>query len=188
MPIAHLLKVASLTEKQLILIGKITVEWSNIESLQKQLLTRLLLSPDFIGRVYTDRISAAGITIAIKQALEIHQYRYQSKILGRTLEQKILHTLNRIDKSRAQRNRIAHFCWSRRSDTEIFGMSFSSGLPGTKKHEKSICLVSNTKLEALYNESYLLVDLLRKLLEHVAEVNEQVIVLSRKKSNLYGEP
>jgi len=60
-PLNHVSKYARLTDKHFRLIGQVAVEWANIEFLQKIILSRLLLSPEFPSRIYTDLISAARL-------------------------------------------------------------------------------------------------------------------------------
>ena len=52
MPLNHTSQFAELTDDQFKLIGKVFVEWVNIEIMQKLVLSRLLFSPDFISRTY----------------------------------------------------------------------------------------------------------------------------------------
>ena len=83
MPINHANKYAELTDNQFLLIGKIVVEFSNIEFLLKNLLTRLLMTSDFLGRTYTDNLMISKIQESIENALDIHASRYgENMILG----------------------------------------------------------------------------------------------------------
>jgi hypothetical protein len=50
-PLNHASRFSELTDDQFKLIGQIVVEWANIEFLQKIILSRLLLSPDFLEHI-----------------------------------------------------------------------------------------------------------------------------------------
>lgn len=173
MPLNHVSKYAQLTDKQFRLIGQVVVEWANIEFLQKIILSRLLLSPEFLSRTYTDLISAARLQDGLKEAISIHHHRYQASIINEDLLKEIEQLNNDIARVRAYRNRIAHFCWTRSNDEEIFGTNFSSGLLGSKKDKKSDSIVRNKELEDLYKESYNLVESMEQLIDRIPEVDEE---------------
>ncbi len=173
MPLNHVSKYAQLTDKQFKLIGQVVVEWTNIEFLQKSCL---LLFPEFLSRVYTDLISAARLQDGLKDAMSIHRQRYQASVINKDLLKEIEQVNNNIARVRAHRNRIAHFCWTRSNDEEIFGTNFSSGLPGSKKDKKSDSIFKNRELEDLYRESYELVESTEKLIARIPEVGEEQFV------------
>lgn len=81
MPLNHTSKYAELTDEQFALIGRLVIEWSNIEFLLGVLLSRLLFTPEFLGRVYSDEMSASRIQVAPKKALDIHRHRYGSRVV-----------------------------------------------------------------------------------------------------------
>jgi hypothetical protein len=176
MPLNHIADYAELTDEQFKLIGKIVVEWSNIEFLQKVILSRLLLTPGYLSRTYTDVISAAKIQDAIREAVELHLYRYVCRIIEEELLNEIIQANNKITLARANRNRIAHFCWSRSSDEEIYGTNFSAGLPSSKKHEKSFLKIKTKDIIELYKESYDLVTHLNNIIEKLPELKEEQII------------
>jgi hypothetical protein len=173
MPLNHTSQYAELTDEQCKLIGKIVVEWSNIEFLQKTILSRLLFTPDYLSRTYTDLIIAVKIQDAIREAVELHLYRYVCKIIKKELLDEIIQVNDKVTLSRANRNKFAHFCWSRSSDNEIFGTSFSAGLPHSRKHEKSYLKIKTKDIEKLYKESYCLVTCLSNIIEKLPEVKEE---------------
>jgi hypothetical protein len=82
MPLNHTSIYSELTDRHFMAIGKLAVECSNIEFLLGVLLSRLLITPEFLGRTYTDNLSVAKIQDAITNALDIHQYRYRCKIIS----------------------------------------------------------------------------------------------------------
>jgi hypothetical protein len=65
MPLNHTSEYAELTNEQFALIGRLVIEWSNIEFLLGVLLSRLLFTPEFVGRVYSDEMSATRMERAL---------------------------------------------------------------------------------------------------------------------------
>ncbi len=172
MPLNHTSQFSELTDKQFNLIGKIVVEWANVEFMQKLILSRLLFSAEFISRTYTDRMSAVRIQDAIKESVDLHRHRYCGEIISEDILSEIEKVNNEVHDARAHRNRFAHFCWTRNTDEEIFGTNFSAGLPGSKKYRKSDIVITNKELEQLYKESYNLVDKINQLIEKLPEIEE----------------
>lgn len=173
MPLNHTSQFAELTDKQFKLIGKIVVEWANIEFHQKLILSRLLFSPEFISRTYTDRMSAVRVQDAIKESVDLHRHRYGTNVISENILSEIEKVNEEVHKARTHRNKFAHFCWTRSTDEEIFGTNFSAGLPESKKHKKSYIVVKNKKLEQLYKESFDLVDKINQILEKLPEMEEE---------------
>lgn len=68
MPTNHSSQYAELTGEHFQAIGKLTVEWSNIEYLLGELLSRILVTPAFLARTYTGHMSGAKRQEAIKEA------------------------------------------------------------------------------------------------------------------------
>jgi chromosome condensin MukBEF MukE localization factor len=83
LPLNHSSKFSQLTDQHLQAIGKIVVEWSNIEYLFGVLLCRLLLTNEFLGRGFTNQMSAFQILAAIEDALDIHEKRYSNSIVDK---------------------------------------------------------------------------------------------------------
>jgi hypothetical protein len=79
-----------------------------------------------------------------------------------------------------QRNKFAHFCWSRSSDEEIFGTSFSGGLPRSKKHQKSCLAITKEQLNLLYKEAYQLVTLLIDIIRKMPKIEEGDLIRRMK--------
>lgn len=76
MPLNHTSQYSELTQAQYAALGKAVVEWVNVEFLLGVLLSRLLATPEFLSRTYTDSISAVRLQGAIAEAVEIHRVRY----------------------------------------------------------------------------------------------------------------
>lgn len=172
MPLNHSSIYAELTEKHFNLIGRFVIEWSNIEHLLRVVLTRLLLTPDFPGRVYTDELNVHRIQNAIINAAELHQYRYRYQIIPQKTITQVLDLNDKATSLRSLRNKFAHFCWSRTSNEEIFGINISGALPLSKKHSKSYIKITIKELESAYKEVYELVDKLSSLIDKLPEVEE----------------
>ena len=180
MALNHTSKFADLTDEQFRLIGKIVIEWSNIEFLQKQILCRLLVTNEFLGRTFTDQISAARVQEAIKEAIELQTKRYQGKFVSDSIVEELVSINNRVSEIRGKRNKFAHFCWSRSNDEEIFGTNFSGGMPDTKKHRKSVVTLNIDEMNTLYQKSYELVESLTVLLDKLPKLTEETIIKTLK--------
>lgn len=61
MPLNHTSQCAELTEEQYAALGKAVVEWANIEELLGAVIGRLLATPDFLARSFTDSMSAVRV-------------------------------------------------------------------------------------------------------------------------------
>lgn len=172
MPLNHTSKYAELTDQQFLLIGKLTIEFSNIEFLLGEILSRLLVTPSFLSRTYTERMNVNSIIDKIKNAVDIHARRYNYQIISEDLCDSIKDKTIEANQIRIKRNKFAHHCWSRISDDKIFGTEFlSKQFKSTKPNEGSI-EISNMEIEELYEWSYKLVDELEKTLQKLPELLE----------------
>lgn len=173
MPLNHSSQYAELTDKHFKSIGRLTVEWSNIEFLLGVLLSRLLVTPEFLARTYTDQISGAKRQEAINEACKIHSYRYGCKLISEEQIKEILDVNNKITPLRATRNKFAHFCWSRSNDEEIFGTNFSGGVPVGSKYKKSFVSFTVAELDELHKKAYAIVDVLSDIIRDLPELEEE---------------
>ncbi len=171
----HSSKYAELTDEQFSLIGRIAVEWSNIEFLLGVLLSRLLFTPEFLGRVYADEMTASKTQSAICKALEIHQHRYNFQIISENTIKEISTLNKQIEKVRGVRNKFAHFCWFRSNDNEIFGTGFSGFLPSNKNHRKDCITLTLDELRKHHEEAYKLVEGLSNVIEKLSAIDEDTL-------------
>jgi hypothetical protein len=165
MPLNHSSQYAELTDEHFMSIGKIVVEWSNIEFLLGVLLSRLLVTPEFLARSYTDHMSAVKLQEAIKEGVEIHRQHYGCKLISEDELARIVIINNRVTTLRATRNRFAHFCWTRSTDEEIFGTNLSGGVP-------SYITFTVSELTGFHREAFELVDELSSLVQLLPEMEE----------------
>lgn len=173
MPLNHTSKYAELTDEQFALIGKLVIEWSNIEFLLGALLSRFLFTPEFLGRVYSDEMNASRIQDALKKALDIHRHRYDSRIIPTEILDEILQLSADIEKFRGLRNRFSHFCWSRSNDEEIFGSGLSGFVPPNKRLDKDSMEISVSELKGAYRNAYQLVERLSDVIQRLPEIDEE---------------
>jgi len=173
MPLNHTSKYAELTDEQFALIGKLVIEWSNIEFLLGVLLSRLLFTPEFLGRTYSDEMSAARIQSALKKALDIHRHRYGSRVIPTETLDEILQLNADIEQFRGLRNRFSHFCWSRSNDDEIFGSGLSGFFPPSKRIDKDSMTITVSELKEAYRNAYQLVERLSGIIRQLHEINEE---------------
>jgi hypothetical protein len=176
MPINHSSKYAELTENQFLWIGKIVIEFSNIEYLLKNLLTRLLMTSDFLGRTYTDNLNIAKIQESIENALDIHDRRYGGRIIDSKKIKEIKDLNARISSIRGERNKFAHYCWSRWDDSAIFGAKMGGQVPKHDKPNKDSRKITIDEMEKLYKTAYDIVEDLMKLVYSLPEINEQELL------------
>jgi hypothetical protein len=176
MALNHTSQYAELTDDQFKIIGKIVIEWSNIEFLQKIILCRLLFTNEFLGRSFTDQISAARVQVAINEAIEIQLKRYQGKLISKSVLEELLALNKEVTEIRGKRNKFAHFCWSRSNDEEIFGTNFSGGVPKTKKQKRGTITLNLSEMHNLYQQSYELVEKLSLMLDKLPEIDEEEII------------
>lgn len=181
MPLNHTSQYAQLTDRQFELLGRVVVEWANLEFLLGCLLNRLLHTPEFLGRTYTDQLTSSRIEVAIREAIEIQSVRYRSRVVSETTQAATLELLRKIQSKRALRNKIAHFCWSRSTDDTIFGTSFSGGLPGSAKHERSYASLTTADLVEAHTSFAAIVDELQTVVSSIPEMSEdEALALLRR--------
>ena len=173
MPLNHTSQYAELTDDQFAVIGRLVVEWSNTEFLLGVLLSRLLFTPEFLGRVYSDEMSASRMQGALKKALDIHRHRYGSKIVPTETLDQIVQLNADIEKFRGLRNKFSHFCWSRSNDEEIFGSGFSGFVPPSKHLGKDSMKASLSQLREAYRDAYQLVERLSDVIQQIPERDEE---------------
>ncbi|NOH99457.1 hypothetical protein [Vibrio sp. 99-70-13A1] len=175
MPLNHTSMYADLTDEHYALIGRVVVEWSNIEFLLGNLLSRLLFTPEFPGRVYSRGMGAAKLQRAVTDALELHRLRYRNQVVDEDLELKISQTNSHLNTLRQTRNKFAHFCWARTSDDEIFGTGFSSATDGSKRSNKDFVSYTVEELKEFHRQLYSVVDELSNVLQLIPEMHEDGI-------------
>lgn len=168
----HTSQYAKLTPQQEQAIGRYVVEWSNVEFLLGTLLSRLLHTPDFLARTFTDSMRAAQIQDAIRQAIDIHQKRYLYKFIDSELSKNIKSTIDKITQLRANRNKIAHFCWARMTDEVIFGTNYAGGTPSQKYEHRNVCEFSLAELNDLYKEAFETVETLNIFINKIPRIKE----------------
>ena len=100
MPLNHSSSYADLTPRQFEAIGRFVVEWSNIEFLLGTLLSRLLRTPEFFGRVYTDELMAVRVQSALEKAISIHRHRYRCRVVSEDVLNEIATLNSEIEKIR----------------------------------------------------------------------------------------
>lgn len=176
MPLNHTSHYSELTEAQYALLGKAVVEWANVEFLLGVLLSRLLATPEFLSRTYTDSISAVRLQDAITEAVEIHRVRYHHHLLAEQILLEIDQINSQVTKIRGMRNKIAHFCWVRSHDGELFGTSFRGGVPSGKRERRDHTVLSSQELANLNSDAHLLVEQLMKLVTRLPEVSEESLL------------
>lgn len=188
MPMNHSSSYADLTAEQAELIGRFVVEWSNIEFLLSDILARLLMSPDFVSRVFTDSINAFGLQQALDKAIRIHRDRYCFAVIPEPVLERLGTMLAVVDELRGMRNRFSHFCWTRSTDDAIFGTGFSGYLPSDKRHRGDVRTLSVSEIRAAHKKAWDLVDDLSAFILAIPQTTEDDALRAKGLSiPLYGE-
>lgn len=157
-------------------LGKAVVEWANIEHLLSILLGRLLATPDYLARTFTDPLAAFRLQKAISEAVEIHRVRYRARVIEEVLLDEILLINQSVTALRGIRNKVAHFCWCRQSDESMFGTSFSGGAPNPKYERKKSAEVTLSELTDLNQKAFALVEQLIVLIEKLPKADEEQLL------------
>ncbi|MFZ2650538.1 MAG: hypothetical protein WA210_10595 [Burkholderiaceae bacterium] len=172
MPLNHSSEFAALTDEQHAAIGRVVVEWSNVEYMLSVLLSRLLRTPEYLGRTYSAGLSAVRVQAAISEAVEIHRHRYGHKIIAEEVLVRIESSNHRVTSLRAERNKISHFCWCRTDDESVFGTNFAGGVPSEKWERKNLRQVSLADLRKLYTEAHSLTEELMLIANSIKPIDE----------------
>lgn len=174
--LSHSSPYAEPTPAQYAALGKAVAEWANIESLLGVLLSRLLATPDFLARTYTDSMSAMRIQEAISEAAEIHDKRYSRRLVTEEQLVEIRQLTSEVSSLRSSRNKIAHFCWVRQSDDLLFGTNFAGGVYTPTRARKSTSTLSLSELSELNGRAHDLVERLMTLVTKLPEVSEESLL------------
>jgi hypothetical protein len=175
MPLNHTSSYSELTDEHYSLIGKVVIEWSNVEFLLGSILSRLLFTPEFPGRVFSRGMGAMKLQKSIDEAVELHKLRYGARIVPEDILSQITSINKNLSKLRKTRNQFAHFCWARSNDDEIYGVGFSSATAGSKRLDKDMITLKVDELKEFYSQLYKLVDDLGKVTESLPEMEEDGI-------------
>jgi hypothetical protein len=173
MPLNHSSEYADLTDEQYAAIGRVVVEWSNIEYLLSVVLSRLLRTPEYLGRTYAQGLAAVRLQTAITEAVEIHRFRYGRHFIPEATLATVESVNGRVATLRAQRNKISHFCWCRSSDDEVFGSALAGGIPTEKWDRKNNKALSLSDLRTMHAEAYALAEQLMQLTSSIKAVDER---------------
>lgn len=172
MPLNHSSKYSELTAEQYQLIGKIIIEFSNLEYLLGTLLSRLLITSDFLGRTYADQMTAYKMIEAIENSLKIHSYRYGNKIVSKELSDRIQREIYEIKGIKSIRNKFSHYLWMRSHDKEIFGTKLSGKVPNPKKPNEDTYTVTVDELAQEVQKFYEKVEIIEDIIQEIPELKE----------------
>jgi hypothetical protein len=184
MPFSHASPHSKLTDEQHQLIGMFVAEWATAEFFLGLLLGRLLLAPEFLSRTYTDSLGAAQIQDAIRQAVEIHKFRFGSKLINSDSLKEILSLNNKVEKLRSLRNKFAHFCWARTSDEKIFGTSLSGAVPGDKRRKRESISLEISEIRKQYEELYAVVEWIQEIVLALPAVPEESVIAAFRQQEI----
>jgi hypothetical protein len=173
MPSNHSTPLAELTDAQFLAMGKLFVEWSNVEFLLGTLLSRILFVPEILARTYTDQLSASRLEYAIKNAVDVHRRRYSCSVISSELLKRLEKLLLEASSIRKMRNKLAHYCWSRHSDDAIAGFQLSGRQAPDSALARDYQEYTMDKLREEYEHAYGLVERMIELAISIPENEEE---------------
>ena len=155
-------------------------EWASAEFYLGVILGKMLLSPEYLSKTYTDFMGAAQLQDAIQQAIVIHKKRYAGKLIANQLLDEILALNKEIVKLRSIRNKFAHFCWMRTSDEEVFGTNFSGAAPSDKRHNASFKTLNVSEIRKHYDDLFRAVERMQEISLQIPKVTEDAAISAFK--------
>lgn len=176
MPFSHSSPYAQLTSRQQACIGRFVTEWANAEFYLGVLLGRLLGTPEYLARTYTDFLGAVQIQQAIAQALEIHQHRYVHRLVQESLMKEVTRISRKIDNLRSLRNKFAHYCWMRNTDEVMFGTPLSGVSPDTKRRSRSHIEITVAEIDRAHDDLFAVNARLEEIIAAIPEVSEEAYI------------
>jgi len=184
MPFSHSSPYAQITLQQQAFIGRFVTEWASTEFYLGLLLGRLLGTPEYLARTYTDFLGASQMQQAISQALDIHHYRYVDRLVQDSLSKEIS-TLNRkIDQLRSLRNKFAHYCWARSSDEVMFGTPLSGASPETRRGRSSHIEIKVAEIDSAHDDLFAINSRLEEIVLSIPEVPEEAYIATFKNARV----
>ena len=165
-------------------MGRFVTEWANSEFYLGLLLGRLLGTPEYLARTYTDYLGVAQIQKSISQALEIHHHRYVDRLIPEPLAKEIGDLNRRIDKLRSLRNKFAHYCWMRNTDEAMFGTPLSGVSPDTKRGARSHIQITVAEIDRAHNDLFAINSRLEEIVRGIPEVPEEAYIATIKQARV----
>lgn len=166
---------SKLTDDQYSLLGKILIEFSQIEFLLNSILTKLLITPQFLGRTYTDKLTANSVILAIENAIEIHERRYRYKLVSEKKCRELSSILSQIKGTKTIRNKFAHYVWFRQTDDKIFGSKMDGKIFDAAKRNKNSVSYTNNQLKSQFILAEGLTNKLMGIYEELPTFEEEMI-------------
>lgn len=179
MPLNHTSKFSELTAKQFELVGKLLIEFSNLDYLIGVLLNRLLITPEYLGRTYNDQLNIMKKIIALENAIELHKHRYDSRIISEQILNDLTELVQNVKGIKNLRNKFAHYLWNRWSDDKIFGTKLSGKLVDYKKPNRDSITITNAELKKNYEQAYELVEKASELLDIIPRFEENIELIKK---------
>jgi hypothetical protein len=184
MPFSHSSPYAQLTSQQQACIGRFVTEWANAEFYLGVLLGRLLGTPAYLARTYTDFLGASQMQQAIAQALDIHHHRYVDRLVQDPLAKEIAELNRKIDNLRSLRNKFAHYCWMRNTDQVMFGTPLSGASPDTKRGSRSNIKITIGEIDRAHDELFAINSRLEEIVGAIPEVPEEAYITTFKQAKV----
>ena len=184
MPFNHSSPNAQLTAQQQACIGRFVTEWANTEFYLGLLLGRLLGTPEYLARTYTDFLGASQMQQAVSQALEIHHHRFLDSLIEKSLSEEISLINRRIEMLRSLRNKFAHYCWARTTDEVMFGTPLSGASPETKKGRRAHIEITVEEIDRSHDDLFAINSRFEEIVLAIPEVQEGAYIETFKRARV----
>lgn len=138
---------SELTDRQFQLIGRLIIEFSNLETLLLILLNNLLLSVNNLKGVHFGQSTTHHLITEIEATLVINSYQYKYEIIPLDLSKRISEKISEIKNIKTIRNKLTHYSWKKYEDNKIIGVRQTSDIPSIKKPKVDTFVLSENKLE-----------------------------------------
>jgi hypothetical protein len=168
MPLNHS-KYSNLTEDQFTLMGKIMIEFSNIDFLLGVLLSRLTFTRFDLSRTITEKLTAHNTILAIEDCIKMHDIRLGNRLASKEISTQINSLLSEIKTIILSGNKFAHHLWARSDDNSIIGTKYSSKQRSCTDKGKDTTSIKLKGLETLFKRSYSKVETLNLLVDRIPE-------------------
>lgn len=124
------------TEEQAALVGHIVMDCAILEFCLLELTSRLAFMPDLPGRAVLGQMPASQLRRAAARLLELHEHRYQDRVVAYENRLAIAAALRQAETVQASRNRFAHHISLRSDDDRIDMFQLSMAVLENAKHHQ----------------------------------------------------
>lgn len=155
-PVGWASKGSGLTYTQLRLIGQVVSHWAILDIALQQMLFMLAQSPEFLGQALTEDLGPDHRLKAFKRLCRhwrkfLNQESGNEDVIG--LVENAQECATWITKNKDQRNKVAHWWWSRVTDDKMFCYKYTMKPHASEVGQEggNFASMPNSELEAFAN-------------------------------------